>query len=247
MSTDTAMVSANCWYRRPVMPAMKATGTNTAARIRAMPMTGAVTSDMALKVASLGESPCSMWRSTASTTTMASSTTRPMASTKANSESVLIENPSSGKHGEHAHQRDRHGEERNQRRAPALQEDEHHQHHQADGLEQRDENLLDARLHGRGGIEGDFVVHAGRKTLLEILHRRAHGGGNIQRVGTGKLKGRDDTGWFSVERTGLVVIERAHLEGRHVAHAHQRSIGFSRTMTSPNSSGVTSRPWARTV
>ena len=38
-----------------------------------------------------------MWRSTASTTTMASSTTRPIASTRPNSDSVLMEKPNSGK------------------------------------------------------------------------------------------------------------------------------------------------------
>ena len=48
-------------------------------------------------VASRGASPCSMWCSTASTTTIASSTTRPMASTRPNSDSVLSEKPSAGK------------------------------------------------------------------------------------------------------------------------------------------------------
>ena len=38
-----------------------------------------------------------MWCSTASTTTIASSTTRPIASTRPKSDSVLIEKPSSGK------------------------------------------------------------------------------------------------------------------------------------------------------
>ncbi len=38
-----------------------------------------------------------MWCSTASTTTMASSTTKPMASTSPKSDSVLMENPNKGK------------------------------------------------------------------------------------------------------------------------------------------------------
>src|SRR6185295_15365447 len=38
--TEIAMVTANCWYRRPVMPGMKAVGTNTAASTSAMPTTG---------------------------------------------------------------------------------------------------------------------------------------------------------------------------------------------------------------
>jgi hypothetical protein len=95
--TEIAMVSANCWYMLPVRPGMKATGTNTAVRMRAMPMTGADTSFMAWMVASFGVMPCSMWCITASTTTIASSTTMPMASTRPNIESVLTEKPRTGK------------------------------------------------------------------------------------------------------------------------------------------------------
>ncbi len=95
--TEMAMVSANCWYIRPVRPGMKATGMNTAQRMRAMPITGCVTSFIAWAVASFGLFPCSMWCMTASTTTMASSTTMPMASTRPNIESVFTEKPSSGK------------------------------------------------------------------------------------------------------------------------------------------------------
>ncbi len=91
------MVRANCWYMRPVSPPTKATGTNTADRISAMPTTGADTSFIAWRVASRGDMPCSMWWITASTTTMASSTTMPMARTRPNMESVFTENPSIGK------------------------------------------------------------------------------------------------------------------------------------------------------
>ena len=96
-NTEMAMVRANCLYMLPTSPPSRATGTNTAERMRAMPMTGADTSFMAWTVASLGLFPCSRWWMTASTTTMASSTTIPMASTRPNIESVLTENPSMGK------------------------------------------------------------------------------------------------------------------------------------------------------
>ena len=62
-----------------------------------MAMTGPDTSSIALIVASFGSMPCSMWCITASTTTIASSTTMPMARTRPSSESTLIEKPSSGK------------------------------------------------------------------------------------------------------------------------------------------------------
>ena len=79
------------------MPGMKAVGMKTAESTSAMPMTGPEISSIALNAASLGARPSSMWRSTASTTTIASSTTSPMASTSPNSESVLMENPNAGK------------------------------------------------------------------------------------------------------------------------------------------------------
>ncbi len=74
---------------------MNAIGTNTAASTRPMPTSAPVISRMDLRVASTGDSPSSrITRSTFSTTTMASSTSRPIASTRANIVSMLIEKPS---------------------------------------------------------------------------------------------------------------------------------------------------------
>ena len=72
-------------------------GTNTAESTSAIPMTGPLSSCIALRAASLGVKPCSMWCCMPSTTTMASSTTRPIASTNPNNERVLTENPNNGK------------------------------------------------------------------------------------------------------------------------------------------------------
>ena len=79
------------------MPPMKPTGTNTAPGSGRWRSTGPDTSSIALIVASFGAMPCSMWCITASTTTIASSTTMPMASTRPSSDSTLIEKPSIGK------------------------------------------------------------------------------------------------------------------------------------------------------
>ena len=72
---------------------MKAVGMNTAHKTRAVATIGPVTSSITRRVASTGDSPRAMFRSTFSTTTMASSTTMPMANTRPNKESALIENP----------------------------------------------------------------------------------------------------------------------------------------------------------
>ena len=74
---------------------MNAIGRNTADSTTAMPISAPVICRIPISVARTGSSPSSrMIRSTFSTTTMASSTRRPMASTMANIVSVLIEYPS---------------------------------------------------------------------------------------------------------------------------------------------------------
>ena len=79
----------------PTEPLAKAIGMNTAVSTRVMPITAPVSSRIALMVASRGGSPSSaMIRSTPSTTTIASSTMMPIASTMPNMVSTLIEKPS---------------------------------------------------------------------------------------------------------------------------------------------------------
>ena len=60
ISTEMAIVTANCWLSSPLMPPMSAMGTKTEARMSAMPITGPETSSIALMVASFGDRPCSM-------------------------------------------------------------------------------------------------------------------------------------------------------------------------------------------
>ena len=93
MSTAALIVTANWRNSSPEMPAMKAIGTNTDSRTKVMPIIGAVTCAIAFFVASAGDrsGSSSITRSTFSTTTIASSTTMPTASTSASSETVLAE------------------------------------------------------------------------------------------------------------------------------------------------------------
>ena len=93
MSAVAAMTRANWRYIWPVMPGMKAAGRNTAISTRVMPMMGANSSRIASIEACFGAMPRSMLWLTPSTTTMASSTTMPIASTTDSSVRMLIENP----------------------------------------------------------------------------------------------------------------------------------------------------------
>src|ERR1041384_1702144 len=72
---------------------MNAVGTKTAQSTNAVAIMGLVTSLMARLAASTGDNPSAILRSTFSTTTMASSTTIPIASTSPNNDRLLIEKP----------------------------------------------------------------------------------------------------------------------------------------------------------
>ena len=96
IAMENAMVSENCWYSSPVVPGKNATGTNTAISTSDVAITAPVTSPMASEAATCDRM-CSspMWRWMFSMTTIASSTTSPVASMMPNSVRVLIEKPSS--------------------------------------------------------------------------------------------------------------------------------------------------------
>ena len=91
--TAPASVSANSMNRRPVRPVAKASGANTDASVSVIAMTAKAISREPCIAAFLRGMPASMWRKMFSSTTIASSTTSPIASTIASSVSVLIVKP----------------------------------------------------------------------------------------------------------------------------------------------------------
>ena len=94
--TADASVTPNCVKNEPDVPGMNATGMNTAINTKVHEITAIDTSLMAWRVASRAlVMPLSIFAITASTTTIASSTTVPMASTSANSVRIFSENPAS--------------------------------------------------------------------------------------------------------------------------------------------------------
>ena len=80
------MTTANSRKNRPTMPAMNRMGTNTAISDRLMETTVKPISRAPSMAACIADFPRSMWRITFSSTTMASSTTKPAATVSAISE-----------------------------------------------------------------------------------------------------------------------------------------------------------------
>ena len=91
--TEVAIQTANCLNICPVIPPKKDTGTNTAINTKEVATTAPNTSSIEMFVASLGALPSCMCRCVFSSTTIASSTTRPTANTSPNKINKFIENP----------------------------------------------------------------------------------------------------------------------------------------------------------
>jgi len=83
ISTAAAIATDSSRNRRPVLPSMKPTGRNTAASTAVVAITAKATWAVPRRAATSGGSPRSARRCTFSSTTMASSTTSPMHSTRA--------------------------------------------------------------------------------------------------------------------------------------------------------------------
>ena len=92
-STAPASASANSMNSRPVRPVANASGAYTVTRVRVIATTAKPISRDPWNAACLRGMPSSMCRKMFSSTTMASSTTSPMASTIASRVRVLIEKP----------------------------------------------------------------------------------------------------------------------------------------------------------
>ncbi len=93
MKTAPARVRANSLNKEPVIPPIKAIGAYTAARVKVIEITGIAISRQPIIAARNGVSPSFMCLSTFSSTTIASSTTSPMARTIASNVIRFHEKP----------------------------------------------------------------------------------------------------------------------------------------------------------
>ena len=91
INTAPARVKANSLNNVPVIPPINAIGEYTAIKAMVMEITGTAISRVPIIAARNGVSPNLMWRSTFSNTTIASSTTKPIARINANNVIRLIE------------------------------------------------------------------------------------------------------------------------------------------------------------
>ena len=166
-----------------------------------------------------------MWCSTASTTTIASSTTMPMASTRPKSVRLFRLKPSAAITA----------------KVPTIATGTATSGISADRQFWRNNSTTKAtrmtasrsvlktsshRLDDeRRRVVSDRVVHPLGEPLLQLLHLVADQVGGLQGVGPGALVDRERHGGPAVERAGLVVALGAQLDARHVAEPHHAPLG----------------------
>ena len=122
---------------------------------------------------------------------------------------------------DHAH---RHGQDGDQRRAPALEEEEHHQGHEQHRLAQGLGHLLNRGGHERGGVEGHLPLHPGGKAEGQLLHPVLECLPHLELVGTRAEVNEDVRGRLAIEPPDQVEILRSELHGPDVAHPHERAV-----------------------
>ena len=125
---------------------------------------------------------------------------------------------------ESAHQRNRNHQSRDQRNAEVLQEDQHHQKHEADGDEQRLHHFLDRDLDEVGGVVRHEPRHARGESRLQF------GELGFDRLGHAECVCARQQLHAKTRSRGVVVLERKTITGRtdldacHVFQAHRRAV-----------------------
>ena len=136
-----------------------------------------------------------------------------------------MEKPNKREKYERADQRDRHGKQRNQRGAPALQEDVDHQDHQREGDQKRYDDFLHAFGDRARRIQRDDEIQVFREALLHLGHQLIDAGGSIDRVRARQLVGGNDGARLSVETACDAIVLRTQLDSSDIADPDDPAVG----------------------
>src|ERR1017187_1532346 len=128
------------------------------------------------------------------------------------------------KEHESADERDRHRQQRNERRAPALKKDIHNNSDQQQRLPQGRQRFLKSPTYCQRGVERNGVIQVLRKSLLQFLHLRLDPPGGVDRIGARQLVNGQDGGGFAVQPPRQAVNLGAQLDARHVLEPHHRAV-----------------------
>jgi hypothetical protein len=128
--------------------------------------------------------------------------------------------------GAGAEKRDRHHDGRDEGVTDVLQKQQHHQEHEDDGLDQRDNHFLDRSLDDRGDVVGDFVFDIRREEFRQLFHLGLDGIRGCQRIAGGRQQHRQAGARLAVEPRSELIAHAAHLDAGDIAQTHGRAVGI---------------------
>ena len=225
ISMATEIVTANWRNSWPDTPGMKAIGTNTDSKTSEMATIGAVISLIAFFVASRGvrSGSSSMTRSTFSTTTIASSTTMPMASTQRQQRHRIRRIADHQEDGEGADQADRDGDRGNDGGAQRAEEQEHDEDDEDEGLDEGLDHLGDRVVHEGRRVVDDRRLQTFGKRAARLSIVRLTAAAVATRVGAGREIDAERDGRLAGQRTLGVHVLGAEFDARHILDPEQRA------------------------
>ena len=127
-------------------------------------------------------------------------------------------------HGERADDRHRHRDQRNDGRAPGLQEQDHHQHDQHHRLEQRGDHGIDRVAHEHRRVVDRGPAHIRWKARRQLVHPGAHGVGNFEGVGARRLEDADGDRFLVVQLGAQRVVAGAEFDAGDIGEANHLAI-----------------------
>ena len=137
----------------------------------------------------------------------------------------VVEREADGGHDrEGADHGDGNGGQRNECRAPALQEDQHHDGDEDDGFNQRVQNAPNRFLHKRSNIVADNIRHVIGKLLLQLRHPLLDPLGGGDGVGIRQLKNGEAGGLMAIDLAGGVPVACPQLDAADVLDAHLAAV-----------------------
>ena len=130
-----------------------------------------------------------------------------------------------GQDAEGAQQHDRHGNGGDQRGAPVLQEQVHHQHHQDDGFDQRHHHVADGKADEGGVVHRIDHLHARRQGGAQFFGALLHQSHGAERIGARRQHHGHTGGGVAIEQAGDFVGLRAQFDAGDIAQAHDGAAG----------------------
>src|SRR5271157_199345 len=125
---------------------------------------------------------------------------------------------------ERTDERDGDRDRRNDGGAPIFEENEDDQDDQEDGRAEGRDYVADRFADRVGGVEGDLILHAGRKALGQALEFGEAAAAHVEGVGGGELGDADANGFAPVVVEIGAVVFGAELSVTDVAQADESAI-----------------------